>query len=50
MSERAFGSHVINVTHPDKMLFPADGIRKQDVIDYYEQIAEVMLPLSTTVR
>jgi bifunctional non-homologous end joining protein LigD len=44
MSERAFGSHVINVTHPDKVLFPADGIRKQDVIDYYERIAEVMLP------
>ena len=44
MSERAFGSHVINVTHPDKVLFPRDGIRKQDVIDYYERIAEVMLP------
>jgi bifunctional non-homologous end joining protein LigD len=44
MSERAFGSHAINVTHPDKVLFPADGIRKKDVIDYYERIAEVMLP------
>jgi bifunctional non-homologous end joining protein LigD len=44
MSERTFGSHVVNVTHPDKVLFPADGIRKQEVIDYYERIAEVMLP------
>jgi bifunctional non-homologous end joining protein LigD len=44
MSERVSGAHVINVTHPDKVLFPADGIRKEDVIDYYERIAEVIVP------
>src|SRR5437764_1105882 len=34
----------VKVTKPDKVLFPDDGIRKQDVIDYYERIADVMLP------
>ena len=44
MSEHPLGSHVVKMTRPDKVLFPADGIRKQDIIDYYERIADVMLP------
>jgi bifunctional non-homologous end joining protein LigD len=32
------------ITHPDKVLFPDDGITKGDLAHYYEQIAEVMLP------
>ena len=32
------------ITHPDKVLFPADGITKGDVAAYYETIAPVMLP------
>jgi bifunctional non-homologous end joining protein LigD len=32
------------ITHPDKLLFPADGITKGDVCAYYEAVAEVMLP------
>jgi len=32
------------ITHPDKLLFPADGITKADLAHYYEQIAPVMLP------
>jgi bifunctional non-homologous end joining protein LigD len=44
MSERRFGSRVVSLTRPDKILFPDDGIRKQDIIDYYEAIAEIMLP------
>jgi bifunctional non-homologous end joining protein LigD len=32
------------ITHPDKLLFPADGITKGDVCAYYEQVAGVMLP------
>jgi bifunctional non-homologous end joining protein LigD len=44
MSERRFGSRVVSLTRPDKVLFPDDGIRKQDIIDYYEAIAEIMLP------
>jgi bifunctional non-homologous end joining protein LigD len=32
------------ITHPDKVLFPADGITKGELARYYEQIAPVMLP------
>jgi len=32
------------ITHPEKMLFPDDGITKGDLAAYYEMIAPVMLP------
>ena len=32
------------ITHPDKVMFPADGLTKGDVAAYYEAIAPVMLP------
>jgi len=32
------------ITHPDKVLFPADGITKGELASYYEAIAPVMLP------
>jgi bifunctional non-homologous end joining protein LigD len=32
------------ITHPEKMLFPADGITKGELAAYYEAIAPVMLP------
>ena len=32
------------ITHPEKLLFPADGITKGDVCGYYQAVAEVMLP------
>ena len=32
------------ITHPDKLIFPEDGITKGDLADYYEAIAPVMLP------
>jgi bifunctional non-homologous end joining protein LigD len=32
------------ITHPEKLLFPADGISKGELAAYYEAIAEVMLP------
>jgi bifunctional non-homologous end joining protein LigD len=32
------------ITHPDKVLFPADGITKGDLAAYYEAIAPIMLP------
>lgn len=34
----------MTLTHPDKVLFPDDGITKQDLADYYEAVADVMLP------
>ena len=32
------------ITHPEKVLFPDDGITKGDLAAYYEAVAEVMLP------
>jgi bifunctional non-homologous end joining protein LigD len=32
------------ITHPDKVLFPDDGITKGDLAAYYEMIAPLMLP------
>jgi bifunctional non-homologous end joining protein LigD len=32
------------VTHPDKLLFPEDGITKAELASYYDMIAPLMLP------
>ena len=32
------------ITHPDKVLFPDDGITKADLAAYYHSVAPVMLP------
>jgi bifunctional non-homologous end joining protein LigD len=32
------------ITHPDKILFPDDGITKGELASYYEAIAPVMIP------
>lgn len=37
-------NHEIEITNPDKILFPQDGITKGDIIDYYAKIARWMLP------
>jgi bifunctional non-homologous end joining protein LigD len=34
----------VEITHPEKVLFPRDGITKADLADYYERVAEWMLP------
>ena len=34
----------MKITHPEKVLFPADGITKGELAAYYEAIAPVMLP------
>jgi bifunctional non-homologous end joining protein LigD len=31
------------ITHPEKVLFPDDGITKSEVAAYYEAVAPVML-------
>lgn len=33
----------VEITHPDRVLFPADGITKGDLVDYYSGVADVML-------
>ena len=36
--------HAITITHPEKLMFPQDGITKGEVADYYERIAARMVP------
>ena len=35
---------IVEITHPDKVLFPDDGITKADLAAYYEMVAPAMLP------
>ena len=35
----------MRITHPDKVLFPDDGITKAELASYYETVAPRMLPL-----
>ena len=32
------------ITHPEKIMFPEDGITKGDLAAYYSAVAKVMLP------
>jgi bifunctional non-homologous end joining protein LigD len=41
---RQVAGRTIEVSHPDKMMFPDDGITKGDLVEYYAQVAEVMVP------
>jgi len=34
----------VKVTHPERVLFPDDGITKRDLVDYYCKVADTMLP------
>src|SRR5262249_50676550 len=40
----ARGHEGVVITHPDKVLFPDDGITKGELAAYYEAIAPLMLP------
>ena len=35
----------VRLTHPDKILFPDPGITKRQLADYWQQVADVALPL-----
>lgn len=37
------GRH-IEISHPDKVLYPSDGYTKRDVVKYFHSVAEVMVP------
>ncbi|MEY8016558.1 hypothetical protein [Mycobacterium servetii] len=34
----------VEITHPDRVLFPEDGITKGELADYYGEVAEAILP------
>jgi bifunctional non-homologous end joining protein LigD len=38
------GRRVLTITHPGKVLFPADGVTKKELVTYYQRIASWMLP------
>ena len=40
----ARGTTAVAITHPEKVLFPDDGITKGEVAAYYAAVAAVMLP------
>jgi bifunctional non-homologous end joining protein LigD len=44
MAEIIIDSKSINITHPEKILFPKNKITKLDVINYYKNIANHILP------
>jgi bifunctional non-homologous end joining protein LigD len=37
-------SRLVRVTHPERVLFPADGITKGELVDYYRDVAHWILP------
>jgi bifunctional non-homologous end joining protein LigD len=39
-----FGRYTVRVSNPGKVLFPADGITKLDLVDHYRRVAPVMVP------
>jgi bifunctional non-homologous end joining protein LigD len=41
---RRVGRYRVAVSHPERLLFPADGLTKADLVDYYVAVAPVMLP------
>jgi bifunctional non-homologous end joining protein LigD len=43
-NEITVGGITVPLTHPDKVLFPADGITKADLASYYRDVADRMLP------
>jgi len=34
----------VNISNPDKVYFPKEGISKGDIVDYYQRIADYILP------
>jgi bifunctional non-homologous end joining protein LigD len=44
MATRRHGRHVIETSNEGKVLFPDDGLTKGELIDYYDAVAEALLP------
>ncbi|KFF10777.1 ATP-dependent DNA ligase [Chryseobacterium soli] len=42
--EVTLNKHTVKLTHQDKIYFPKDGITKGDVVEYYQSVAEYILP------
>jgi bifunctional non-homologous end joining protein LigD len=44
VTELKVGRRTVTITHPDKVLFPKDGITKLDLVHHYLAVADVMIP------
>ena len=44
MLKQKYGRYAVEITHPDKLLFPHNNISKINLITYYAHIAPTMLP------
>ncbi|MEY8761204.1 DNA ligase D [Chryseobacterium tongliaoense] len=42
--EITLNRHMVKLTNQDKIYFPKDGITKGDVVEYYQSVAEYILP------
>ena len=42
-SANAMSSPIV-ITHPDRLVYPSEGIRKQDIADYYRSVMDAFLP------
>jgi len=42
--EITVGRYTVELTHPDKVLFPGDGFTKRDLAQYYLEVGPYMLP------
>lgn len=36
--------HTVQITHPDKIFFPEPGLTKKDLVYYYNEVSELILP------
>jgi bifunctional non-homologous end joining protein LigD len=43
-SEKAASGDELKISNPDKIYWPKDGYTKKDLIEYYDHIAEIILP------
>ncbi len=44
MSEMKLGKHKVEISHPDKVLFPKENLTKLDLAEYYKKISKYILP------
>ncbi|MEO8035292.1 MAG: DNA ligase D [Acidobacteriota bacterium] len=42
-SKESSGAPLVQLTHPERLLYPKEGITKQDVADYYASVSEAMI-------
>jgi DNA primase len=43
-NEIQIGGHEVRLTHPERVLFPGDGVTKGDLAAYYIEIAAAIVP------